>query len=712
MNNYKSIIIGLMLIACAANLPVMATQLPCEAKLALAAIPQDAFYLPESQAAQLQKTLNTHGSVRLKPGGNYTKSFSIKLGSKQALYGLAGTKLPQVTIPAGTSNAILSGVSPVKISFEGFTKPITGNCLSRISNSSIEANNVLLENNLFADLSNVTIESDTAKKGYLKNNRFIRTMVHAAFPAISIIGNSVKQSQGNTFIFTNIMTPQGDSIIIKNQKNVSFVGIDAEAWNWDRIALYPGMMNILNTDFLSVFMSEGGDNHNKTGQYFNLDAKNIVMQGMRIGATKNPGIILGVNVENILTVDIRDIGIQKPNASTQVIDILKQNNSPIVVNQETIEPKNLSTTTKNTISNILQAEKNTFSTWQKPVFRPIPDPAGSKWQANLINQPDSADTIQALIDQNGIAELKSGIYYIGKPLLLKAGQGIIGAGADKTVIIAKSPTIDLIAGATHFNVKTITTTFVLADLTLQGGLNGIHHSAQGSGKGAQYNLVTLSHVTIRNMANAGILIDNIYAWDNNFIDHSNFYRCKTGIKQRPDPAYVRDDHIGMTYLDKNVFYQTQFIENEIPIDWQAKRANNLNAFVNCLFKNNKLAINQIATSSTFFANSIFETASEQPLLTTNEMAGFVNSYFVSTQSNHYLLGDNVICNHCRFDNSAPNSASIVSPNSKHSFFINNMLSKAVNQTIDTGLIINSNFSNITQKPIMNSLFINKTGHPF
>ena len=90
------------------------------------------------------------------------------------------------------------------------------------------------------------------------------------------------------------------------------------------------------------------------------------------------------------------------------------------------------------------------------------------------------------------------------------------------------------------------------------------------------------------MANAGILIDNIYAWDNNFIDHTNFYRCKTGIKQRPDPAYVRDDHIGMTFLDKNVFYQTQFVENDVAIDWQAKRANNLNAFINCLFKNNLL----------------------------------------------------------------------------------------------------------------------------
>ena len=101
----------------------MAVRLLCEDKLAQAAIPQDAFYLPENQATQLQKALNTHNIVRLKPGGDYRRSLTIKLVSNQALYGLAGTKLPQVIIPAGTTNAILSGVSPEKISFKDSPDP-------------------------------------------------------------------------------------------------------------------------------------------------------------------------------------------------------------------------------------------------------------------------------------------------------------------------------------------------------------------------------------------------------------------------------------------------------------------------------------------------------------------------------------------------------------------------------------------------------------
>lgn len=483
MNKHKTAFLVISIVFCLLNKPVIAAELLCQGELAKAAIPQGAFYLPETQASQLQQALNTHNIVRLKTGGNYRKSFKVKLGSNQALYGLAGTKLPQVIIPEDTSNAILSGVSPEKISFEGFTKPTRGNCFYRISTSKIEAKNALLDNNLFADLSNVAIDIDTSQKGYLKNNRFIRTMIHGAYPAIKIIGDSTKQSQGNLFIWTNILTPHGDGIIIKNQKNVGFIGIDSESWNWSHKADYPGMMNILNTDFLSVFFSNGGDNRNNTGQYFNLDANNIFLQGMRIGTNQNPGIILGNNVENLLTIHTQNIGLSKSNKSTQVIDIFSNLNPSIAVNNQTLQPKNLTNTTKEDITDLLHSEKSIYNSWAKPVFNQIPDPAGSKWKTNLNKMPDSSDAIQALIDQNGIAELDAGIYYISKSLLLKDGQGIIGAGAGKTAIIAKSPTIDLISGATHINDKTVVTSFVLADLTLQGGLNGINHSASGSGQG-------------------------------------------------------------------------------------------------------------------------------------------------------------------------------------------------------------------------------------
>lgn len=707
-----------LVVACLFIKPVMAVQLLCEEKLAQAAMPQSAFYLPENEALHLQNALNTHNVVRLKPGGDYRRSLTIKLASNQALYGLVGTKLPQVIIPAGTTNAILSGVSPEKISFNlgtfrsnGVTKPIKGNCFNRISNSAIEAKNTTLENNLFTDLSNVAIAIDTSQKGYLKNNLFIRTMQHAAYPAITLIGDRAKQSAGNQFIWTNMLTPQGEGIIIKNQKDISFIGLDAESWNWNHKAVYPGMLNVFNTDFLSVFMSNGGDNHNNTGQYFNLDAKNIFLQGMRIGRTQNTGLILGEHAENLVSIDTLNIGLTKNNLATQVIDIFSQGNANVTENNQDMLPEKLSYSAKQAVTAVLQAEQSAYRNWNKPQFENIPNPAGDNWQLNRTNQPDSSDYIQSLIDQNGIAELDAGIYYISKPLNIKDGQGIIGAGANNTAIIATSSDIDLISGATHSNADTTITSFVLADITLQGGRNGINHSAQGSGQGADYNHMTLSHVTIRNMSNAGILIDNIYAWDNNYIDYIHFYRCKTGIKQRPDINYAGGDHIGITFLDKNVFYRSQFIENGVAIDWQAKRGNNLNAFINCLFKDNQQLMDVSNTDSAFFANSVFEMLPGKQIKT-NRVLGFVNSLFVMKDAKHIIFDGLTYCDHCTIDNTLSDSGVIASPDSKYSFFINNTLLKPDAQPIDTGLILNSNFSATRGNQVVNEMYKNKQKHQF
>ncbi len=700
------VILGFLLTSTANALPLL-----CETALAAVTIPKNAYFLPENQASQLQQALDKYTIVRLKPAGDYSRAFATKLKSNQALYGLSGTKLPKIIFSQVTTNAILSGVSPASISFEsGSTSKM--NCINRISNSYIEANNAILENNRFTDLSNVRISSDTSNQGYLKNNRFIRTMVHAQYPSINIIGDLSKRSAGNQFIWTNILTPHGDGIIIKNQKDISFIGIDAESWNWSKKALYPGMMNVLNTDFVSVFMSNGGDNNNLTGQYFNLDAKTVLLQGMAIGRTRSPGIILGNNVKSLLTISTLDIGMQNSSNNNQVIDIFKDNKATININNKTTAAIGMPATSKAMIANTLQAEHLAYKNWLKPTFSAIPDPSGINWDKNRSTQPDSSATIQAMIDQYGIAELSTGIYYLAKPLTLKNGQGIIGAGADKTALIAKSADIDLIVGGEHADKTTTMSTFTLADITLQGGRNGLNHSAQGSGQGADYNQVILSHVTFRNMQNAGILIDNIYAWDNNFIDHTNFYRCNTGIKQRPDPAYVGGDQIGITFLDKNVFYQNQFIENDIAIDWQAKRGNNLNAFIDCLFKNNRLTLNLQHTDSAFFANSVFESATNQPLMITDRITGFVNSYFVNKHSGIAPFSNFVYCNHCNFDNSTVNSGLVVSPTSQYSFFINGAITKGINQTAGTGVILNSNFSGDAKKPVVNTIFSNQKADPF
>jgi len=150
------------------------------------------------------------------------------------------------------------------------------------------------------------------------------------------------------------------------------------------------------------------------------------------------------------------------------------------------------------------------------------------------------------------------------------------------------------------------TRLILSDLTLQGGLNGIHHEPNGSGPGAQYYLMFLSHVTFRNMANAGIFVDSITAWDNNLIDNVNFVNCATGLKQRVSPTYAGGETNGMSYLDKNLFYHCQFIGNGVAVALPALRANNLNIWAENLFSGNTNGAVQMTDNiSAVIANSDF-----------------------------------------------------------------------------------------------------------
>ena len=85
--------------------------------------------------------------------------------------------------------------------------------------------------------------------------------------------------------------------------------------------------------------------------------------------------------------------------------------------------------------------------WARPSLPPIPDPAGPMWNANLAAQADDAPMLQNLIDTQHVVQLEPRAYYLGSALKLGASDGLVGSGADKTVLIAKVATNDLITTA-------------------------------------------------------------------------------------------------------------------------------------------------------------------------------------------------------------------------------------------------------------------------
>ncbi|BAN35165.1 hypothetical protein SCD_n01338 [Sulfuricella denitrificans skB26] len=683
---------------------VNAGSLLCSDKLAQAAVPQDAFYLPVNKALQLGSALNEHGVVRLDPNGDYTRAFPIKMKSNQALYGLAGTKVPDIVISAGAENVIVSDIHNGKIVFPASDLVTSRNCFNRIR-TSIEIKHAKLENNLFTDFQGGIINIDNSKRGYIRNNRFIKTMTHTAWPALTILGNSTEPSYGNHFVWTNILGPMGDSIIIDQQKNITFTGIDIESWQMKAPMDYPAAINVSNTDFLSIFMPHGGNLRIESAQYFNLDAKKIFLMGSFVKTQSMPGLILGKHVQELLAINTLEIGHKAENAETKVTELFKNNEPKLFDNWKIAENNQLSSLSRPAINEILRQEKVVYKNWEKPKFLKIPNPLGPNSQNILKVYENASESIQSLIDRQNIAKLEPGIYYLSKSIELKDGQGIVGAGQDKTILVANSSDMDLIVGANHINHELKSTWFVLADLTLQGGRNGIHHDTEGSGGGAQYHRSVLSHITFRNMSNAAIFLDSIYAWDNNFLDNINFINCGTAIMQRPNTLYKGGDVPGTTYMDKNVCYRCQFEHNTIALDMPGKRGNGLNAFIDSQFKNNGKVISAIHPLSNFFANSIFIDNQGNPAFETNKSLGFVHTDFTQTIAGS-LFQRYTLCNGCSFDIRQLDASILTDRKDQKAelnFFINSKVGLSVSKRMHSGLILDSSNNDPAE---MLGLFIN------
>ncbi|MEJ0099927.1 MAG: hypothetical protein WDO12_09350 [Pseudomonadota bacterium] len=66
-----------------------------------------------------------------------------------------------------------------------------------------------------------------------------------------------------------------------------------------------------------------------------------------------------------------------------------------------------------------------------------PRPGRCRLATQSCAAPDATAELQRLIDTQDIARLPAGVFHISASLHLKRGQGIIGAGAGRTVIVAE-----------------------------------------------------------------------------------------------------------------------------------------------------------------------------------------------------------------------------------------------------------------------------------
>ena len=615
------------------------------------ALPADAFPVPVARAREIQQLLDAHGRIKLDPAGDYRRATGIMLRSDQAIFGAAGTLLGRLVVEPGTANAIVSGVVPEALEFPASPKRTHDNCFERFASRGhpqqpLRLVNVVVENNLFLDAASIVI--DTSHGGRVANNRFIRTLVEGVWPALQVEGHDSASADRNVFLWMNILGAQGDGIVLRHEAELNLLAFDAENWNAGRQGRMSAMLSASDVGTLRTFLPHGGDSKARPGAFMDINARRFELTGTRLIRAADPAIRLH-SVAQFTDLFSFGTSYRDEDAGGRLIAMREGTN--VVQTQS---------------NDGLASGTVAAMPWQPPVFDAVASPTGPDWRAARKTAKDMRAALQDRINREGIVLLPAGVYFISAPLRLHAGQGIIGAGAGRTAIVGLSDDVDVIVSDDHLEAPRATR-FTLMDITLQGGRAGIRHAAEGAGKGAQFNLIHLSHVVFSDMAEAGIAVDGIYGWDNNLLDHLTFRHMPVGIRQIPNPRYagpaVDGDVAGMNYMDKNVFFRCRFEDVGVGMQMLAKRADGLNACIECRFANFAISAVELENNlSSLFANSDFVGSGSGPVIRSNQLLGIAASRFSAVRDKAVLLDADVACEDCRVVPARGAVPQLVAPN--------------------------------------------------
>lgn len=611
--------------------------------------PVQAVTVPVSQKSNLQALLDTHKIIRLEPA-NYNVPVTIRSG--QQIYGHPGkTFLTTVTVEPGTTNSIVRGINLNWLSFPTSNASTRENCFSMIEGS-VKAVSSVVENNLFLSFFHSDLDLDTSGGGFIKNNKFIRIQSHnGAFytgkPSINLVGDPAQNSTGNTFVFVNHLGPYSTPILLKNQNEVSLVAVDVEDYD-----VTPGTEAVItskNVKKLKVMNLQGGINQGM----LDVGAEEFMLVGNAFYRTGPSPFVLRSTNQKALWVS----------GMSQLTNILTDENpSGTRVSAETHDLKHFevnkvaaSSLTGSRAADTMSLLAQTPNTvaWSLPKARPIADPAGPNWNADLASKPDDAPALQALLDAHPgrTIQLEPRAYYIGSSLRITGFAGIVGAGVDKTVLIAKNDSINI------FEMESINFSFV--DFTVQGGSVGFNFSLAGM----QTTDFYMSHITIRDMKVAGIYLNKTYAWDNAYLEYVDFYKNKVGIKIFGENLVANSESITNAYMDKIFFYRNQYVSNQKALEFDPKRQSNMNVWFESSFRDNTVAgLDCTGWNATyFFISSVFSNNAGNPSLNGGTSAYFVNSKIVAGPALS-IFPQNMTCEGCDISRGSGSIATVFKVN--------------------------------------------------
>ncbi|GAA3510857.1 hypothetical protein GCM10022393_25610 [Aquimarina addita] len=661
----------------------------------------NAFFLPQEQASNLQSALDTHGAVRL-GDGDYSAAGDIIMTSNQSFYGnlnQRGTYTGgNITIRKGSTNVHLENYDGLientinKIIFES-GDPITNSTFSSIYYSELVLNNGALENNLFTDISRVTTSFNCSESGYFRNNIFIKIFQQSSDDQVTMIGNDDTPSYGNLELSRNILTNRRNSTFYENLENHKLVGYDAELWG-----------NLTGTEANAAFyfrdidnlkMYNGSGYSNSGAAEYDIEADKLIMLRKNIFSESQPTIrantnFLGMWIEGDAPIKENNVWDFTAHSSSNNITSLNDNDlSSTLTGEDATKLRDL----------ILDTE---YRPIPKPTFETLPNPTGGNWATERLDKPDESTAIQALIDANGIAELEDRTYYIGSPIYLENKEGIVGKGTGKTAIVGLTDDFPLIycrdditenSDPDNIFVGQLTNvSYKIAHMTLQGGSDGIYVQPIGNETTVlQITNTAWRHLIFRNQTN-GIHLDSFYGFDNNFLYNLNFVDCNKGFYQnaQPRPGGTSGEWSTMTYIDKTVFYQCQFINCNIGVDMQAQRPNNLDAWIDCNFDGNEVAMHTRNSNALYCANSIFTNTYGEYIQTGGAPMSYYSCDFSNNTTSTLFFNHTIYAEGCNFNDAMPFD---VDRNNGQYYLSNNKIDNTIDiSNINRGFLINNEFT--------------------
>lgn len=598
-----------------------------------------AHYLPVTQKANIQSALDTYGSVRL-GNGDYS-GVDIVMHSHQKLYGFPsfGSRVSNITITAGSTGVVLTDLFPVDktITLQS-GGVISGSTFKSIKWATLKGTNVKFENNTLINYAG-NIQIDCSTSGYLRNNKIIRHQTGGT-NALVLKGNATTPSYGNVHLWSNYLTPHGDTTELNGLQSSTFVGLDAESWNYYGEGT-KAMLYAQNMGHLKIADLNGGNGGSpyKTPA-LDIDASTLYLLNRGLA---DPTDILSLRTNMFL---ISGLGTYTRKSGTVTgFDLqgnLQYSNTIKYNGVEQTAPLSNSTIINNLTSTILGTQ---YTPWSRQTWETLPDPLGPNWKSERIGKPDSTSYIQGLIDTQRIAELPEGIFYISSTLKIPTDSyhGIVGQGSGKTVIVGMTddfPILSLMGGQDG--------SIVLAYLTIQGGSVGYYVSMDYGNLNVAYQL--MKFVVFRNQ-NYGIHLNKSGGFDNNFLENVAFVNCNKGFFKEPTPGNSGEQN--SAYVDKTVFYKNQFINCNTAVSMLATRADNLNAWIDSKFDGGKTAFELAGNNAPIIANSDITNYTGNNVISSNSISMYNTNVYGNRVTGSTLLTTNANIEGCNFLDSSP-----------------------------------------------------------